>query len=245
MSIYLKLISLNIEGDNHLNRVIPFLVKENPEVICLQEVFKNDTAIIAQKIGAKNYFFPMAKIVDRRYTTNSLRQTWGISILSKLPVKEIHSEEYHKGGKSIPSYSGGGGACNRILVWAHVVKGNQEFTIVTTHFTWSSKGNTTVIQRRSFKKLSQILDKVDECVLCGDFNAPRGGEIYSCLANRYLDNIPKNVKTTLDENLHRVKGLKIVVDGLFTSSSYRAENVKVIGGLSDHKAIVTLITTKE
>ncbi|KKP69822.1 hypothetical protein A2X44_05115 [candidate division CPR3 bacterium GWF2_35_18] len=237
----IKLISLNIEGDNHLDKVIPFLVSENPDIICLQEVFKHNSETIANKIKRKDYFFPMAKMFEKRYTKKSLGMLWGISFLTNLEFKNIQCEQYFGNEKVVPSYLGGGGLCNRILAWGNVKKEGKEQTIATTHFTWSSKGNTTVIQRRSFNKLNKILDKVGDCVLCGDFNAPRGGEIFTALSKRFTDNIPVQVKTTVDENLHRKKGLQVVVDGLFTSSNYKAENVKIIGGVSDHKAIVATI----
>ena len=38
----LKLLSLNIERDKHLPKVVVLLKKEKPEVICLQEVQEPD-----------------------------------------------------------------------------------------------------------------------------------------------------------------------------------------------------------
>ena len=200
--------------------------------------------MIAHQLEKKDYFFPMAKMFEKRYTRKSLGNLWGISFLTNLELKNIHCKQYFGKEKVVPSYLGGGGICNRILVWATFGKGKQDFKIATTHFTWSAKGNTTVNQRRSFNKLNKILDRLGECVLCGDFNAPRGGEIFTALSKKFADNIPSDIQTTVDENLHRKKGLQVVVDGLFTSSIYKAENVKVVGGVSDHKAIVANIDRK-
>lgn len=74
-------------------------------------------------------------------------------------------------------------------------------------------------------------------VLVGDFNAPRGGPIFDRLAAVYTDWIPHEVRTTIDPVLHRAGDLQIVVDGLFSTSSYRASGVEVLCGVSDHCAI--------
>ena len=50
---------------------------------------------------------------------------------------------------------------------------------------------------------------------CGDMNVPRGNETFNRLAEKYKDNIPLEYKTSIDQNLHRVKGLQVMVDGLY------------------------------
>ena len=37
---------------------------------------------------------------------------------------------------------------------------------------------------------------------------------FNRLAEKYKDNIPLEYKTSIDQNLHRVKGLQVMVDGL-------------------------------
>lgn len=76
-------------------------------------------------------------------------------------------------------------------------------------------------------------------MLAGDFNAPRGGESFSAIAARYRDNIPPNYQTSIYAPLHRSgQDLELMVDGLFTTPGYRAENVELTSGMSDHYAIV-------
>ena len=80
--------------------------------------------------------------------------------------------------------------------------------------------------------------------MCGDFNAPRGGEIFSALATRWHDNIPGTYHTSLDLSLHKagkVDGERLatlMVDGLFTTPGYRTSRVELVPGVSDHCAIV-------
>lgn len=74
-------------------------------------------------------------------------------------------------------------------------------------------------------------------VLCGDFNAPRGGPIFSQFAERWRDCIPQHIATSIDPDLHRAGALQLMVDGLFTTADFAVSNVRMHCGVSDHKAI--------
>ncbi len=87
-----------------------------------------------------------------------------------------------------------------------------------------------------------LLDAEEGFVLCGDFNAPRGGEIFSELAARYRDNIPAQYTTSIDASLHRAGDLQLMVDGIFTTPEYQASSVLLHSGVSDHYAVTADIT---
>ena len=88
-------------------------------------------------------------------------------------------------------------------------------------------------------KLNSFLGNI---LLIGDFNSPRGKEVFTRLSCRYIDNMPKSLTTTLDKKYHRSKeNIKFVVDGIFSSPSLKVEHIKVVDGVSDHMAIVTSI----
>lgn len=69
-------------------------------------------------------------------------------------------------------------------------------------------------------------------------NAPRGREIFEKFSEKFTDNVPEEVTTTLDQNIHRVKGLQLVVDGFFSSKNILVQDVKVCDGVSDHKTVL-------
>ena len=75
-------------------------------------------------------------------------------------------------------------------------------------------------------------------MFCGDFNAPRGGEVFDQLASHYSDCVPPEITTTIDQELHRAKGLQYVVDSIFSTDQYRLEDVRVQSGVSDHCALI-------
>jgi endonuclease/exonuclease/phosphatase family metal-dependent hydrolase len=123
------------------------------------------------------------------------------------------------------------------------------YTIATTHFTWSPKGEANDDQRRDQAALFAILDSLGEFAFAGDFNAPRGKETFSKFAERYQDNIPPHYETSIDVTLHKTRNNpvenarvgKYMVDGLFTTPQYQASNVRLEFGISDHAAIIATI----
>jgi len=234
----LKLISLNIEGNFHLDKVLPFFQKQKPDVVCLQEVFKENLPLFEQKFGLQSHFYPMAD-VNKPHPLNfpQLGQI-GLAILTFLPTSSIKHKHYYQAPGKLPFVGYKTSLENRLVLWTTITKNNQDFTIATTHFTWAMPEKADQAQASELSKLLKILKTIPEFILCGDFNAPRGQKTFNALASIYKDNIPQSTTTTIDPNIHRKKGLKLVVDGLFTTPHYQAKKVKVHCGVSDHCAII-------
>ena len=173
----------------------------------------------------------------------------GIGIFGNLPFKE--SVLYYAGSpESIPESSQDAALqadpSNKALLCAEFAEPSP-FFIITTHFTWSPRGEATDEQRADMRAMLPLLQQQKEFVFCGDFNAPRGGEIWQMLASNYRDNIPPEYKTSLDLELHRAgkthpeQLATKMVDGLFTTPGFVASNVRLQFGISDHAAIVATI----
>lgn len=147
----------------------------------------------------------------------------------------------------------------RVLTSLEVDVDGEWYRVATTHFTWSENAQFTPKQAEDFRQLWNRVEDVGEHVLCGDFNSPRGGNlkadkatgtdlsddvvlnVYDMLADRMSDLIPAEITTTLDGSLHRAGQLDFVVDGLFATPTYTAADVRIVDGVSDHKAIVAEI----
>lgn len=112
------------------------------------------------------------------------------------------------------------------------------FRIGTTHFTWTPDGEADEVQRTDIESLFAVLEKQGDIIFTGDFNAPRGKEIFSRLAERYHDNVPSEYTTSIDSTLHRAGDLPHMVDGIFSTSGYAVQNVRMVCGVSDHCALV-------
>ena len=241
-----SLVSVNIERSKHLDVVERFLAARQPDVVCLQELMEGDVERLAKAASASATFFvPMGL---RPQESNIVL---GIGILSRHPVRVRDARYYHGDPAALPdSFTGDAStnnAFNRVLAVADIEKDGATFRIATTHFTWSQGGAATDEQRRDMTALLGILDTLGEFILCGDFNAPRGGEIFALLASKYKDNIPPQYKTSLDLTLHRAGKTHAdelstkMVDGLFSTPGYAISDIELIPGVSDHCAIVATI----
>jgi endonuclease/exonuclease/phosphatase family metal-dependent hydrolase len=239
-----KLISLNIEGNKHLDdKILPFFAKEKPDVLCLQEVFAKDIQKICQSTGLEKYsFVSQAKVTkdNPHLPTNGL---WGLCIFAKN-LSKTRKHYYNGNANQIPEFFAyqDPNSMNRCLLTVQTEIDGEIYQLASTHFTWSGEGKISDSQKENFTKLKSALAKYPEIIFCGDLNTPRGEEIYDQLAEIYEDNIPKKIKTTVDKKIHKSKkDIRLVIDALFTSPGYKASRVRVVDGVSDHMAIVAEI----
>lgn len=241
MSPRLSLAQLNIEHEKHIEPVSQFLAQQKPDVACLQEVFQSDIPHFEKILGATCFFAPMSRRMVR-----DAHDIEGVAIFSRLPVKQSGVEYYVGSGLPDAYFDARTAEAKRgtqgyALPWCDVEKEGVTFRIATTHFTWSAHGLPNDHQRTDLKTLLQRLETLGELVVCGDFNAPRGGEIFSILAQRFTDNVPAAYTTSIDGTFHRAGHLELMVDGIFTTPSYRASDVQRVGGVSDHYAFTASV----
>jgi len=240
----LSLVSINIEKSEHLDLVESFLRTRTPDIFCVQELCRGDVLRIAETFhDTPHIFLPMYRIFEE-----GISKEIGVGIFSRLPIRESFKHYYH-GNEDIKdvdrtsaqtrseTQSYGVASCT-------VEKEGTSFTICTTHFTWTPDGKSDDFQRADVRGLIEVLSSVGEFVLCGDFNAPRGGEIFTAIATKYKDNIPATYTTSIDGSLHRAGTLPYMVDGLFSTPGYQVSHVELIPGVSDHCAIVATVSKK-
>lgn len=229
----LQLISINIESNKHLALVTKFLTQNPADVICLMEVFDTDVEILAGDVYPHTYFMPNCK------DFGGVRK-WGVAILSRYPLTDT---QFHTCGESLSDLPVQGmGTHIPLILFASVQKEGGVYRVGAAHFTWTPDGSPNDRQRNHMKSLLPFLASQQDFVLTGDFNIPRGNEMYQELARRYTDNIPSEVTTTIDPHLHRVNTdnpgkLAFVVDYVWTTLTYHATNVAVVQGVSDHCAV--------
>lgn len=243
----MKLVSLNIECNKHYERFLPFLKKENPDVICLQEVLEEDFEFIKKELGCQGIFKPFEYVVSPHPNyVNLLGKKFGNAIFSKNIIDSgyffywgleencrVSYEEYRQRREDLRSY---------VLMWVDIQdESGKTYRYVTTHFPVTKEGESTPHQLEILEPFFRKLDEFGEFVLCGDFNAPRGKETFTRLSKKYTDNIPDTYVTSIDQHLHRMKNIQFMVDGLFTTPKYIASDVSLIDGVSDHMAIVATI----
>ena len=246
----LSLVCINIEGSKHLDRVLPFLKERQPDVVCVQELRQDDISRFEEVAG------PLVAYEIMRYWQPALEPD-GIGIFSKQHARDKKTTYYRKVSGELPPFDARSAETkyvseNIMFTRADFEKDGVLYRIGTTHFTWTPNGKSNAFQHADLEKLLPILEEAGEIVFCGDFNAPRGGEIFAELAKRYTDNIPEKYEWSLDLQLHRAgkaipkdaqeMGLKgYMVDGLFSTPGYKVSDVELVNGLSDHCAVVATI----
>lgn len=232
----LKLLTLNIEGHRHLERWPAKILLEKPDVVCMQEVFSADMPYIENTLGMKGFFAPMLDVnQENKYGINPLG-TWGLGFFTNLEHTP-EKTEYYFGSENLKPFELPNDA-SRLVLSSTVTKDGKQFSVGTTHFTWSDKGLTTDEQRRDFQELKKIIMGFDELILCGDFNAPRGKEIFGEFETLLTDNLPQDIISTIDHDLHYAGKIDLVVDTIFTTPHYKMSNVRVLNGVSDHLGVV-------
>lgn len=230
----MKIVSLNIEGRKHLERVREFLAKEKADVVSLMEVYGGDVASLAGTTYPYMQYLPN-NVVER--VGGKVTETLGVAILSQAPIGE--REKYYCDGKTAETIADLGlGTHSPVLLVGKI----EEIEVGVVHFTWTPGASITAQQTEHLTTLLKVL-KGREIVLCGDFNIPRGNANYQRLASVYQDNIPMDVNTTLDPYLHRVNQtspgkLAYVVDYLWSTPKYQVSNVRVVAGVSDHCGVM-------
>lgn len=236
----LKLISINIENEKHIERVLDFIHREKPDVLCLQELLKRDVPVFEKALDAHGIFAPMGVL-----PVVGSQEIIGVGIISSLPLTDVRSRYYAKYGEEPRLWTDeAADPTDRVLLSAEIVANGIPYAVATTHFTWTPDGEATDRQRRDLSALLDVLSRYDEILFCGDMNAPRGQETFDAIARQYQDHIPKQHLTSLDPELHRTKGEKhLMVDGLFSTPPYATVDVRLQSGISDHMAIVATISS--
>ena len=103
----ISVVTLNIEGDRHFDRFLPVIQKMQPDVVCLQEVFKVDLPRIAEALGfveSQFAFMPMTSIDEENQYDISPRGEWGIALLTRLEHSSFTTLVY-KGTGTVPKFT--------------------------------------------------------------------------------------------------------------------------------------------
>lgn len=255
---FMKLISLNVEGDKHWSLIHPFLAAEQPDVICLQEVFEGDVKLLADELSMNVAFEPMWQKMP---TTNEskIAEPMGTAILSRTRANKIWSLQYHTPHPEVVPYDNSSletirQSTRSLVLLVELEDQGEKFVFATTHFTWTPDGLSNDYQRVDVKELLKQLESVPEIVLCGDFNMPRGfNDLYELFTERYTDAIPASYVSSLDLVRHRARHDEVaavrvgayMVDYIFLTKGYEAKDVRLVSGVSDHSAVVAQIFLKK
>ncbi len=247
----MKLITVNMEGVLHIERIIALIKREQPDCICLQEM---PTVFIYNLILLGYYptFSPMFRDAHRTSTNEAL----GICIATRTP----HDATIHNYGGTqtgIPIYErrpDDSAKSFQLITATFSDDTNNTYTIATTHLMVTATGVSSEPQQAAVDRLLEYLSSYPPHIFCGDFNMPRGYNTnYERFLEQYGDAVPTHYASSLDRNLHRSGhsmelGAPIfdiyMVDYIFTQPPYVASDVRLEFGVSDHAAVIATIAVQ-
>ncbi len=241
----MKLITVNMEGTRHVDRIVALIEREQPDCICLQEMPAGFIYTLVT-LGFYPTFAPML-----RDTAVSVREVLGVAVATKIPHHAtIHT--YSGAQNGIPVYERrlDDSAKSFPVVTATFTHGDDghEYTIATTHLMVTVDGVGTSEQQTSVSNLLGYMSSLPSHIFAGDFNMPRGYNTnYERFLDIYTDCIPPQYASSLDQNLHRDGGNKdivtkilsvFMVDYIFSQPPYIVSGVRLEFGVSDHAAVI-------
>lgn len=245
----MKLISVNMEGARHVDRIVGLLEREKPDCICLQEM---PSAFIPtlQALGYHSTFAPM---MYDQFTAP--KDSIGVGIATRITVDTTTRYYYGNTTVVLPYEKVREFETTSFpYIVSTVIIDEIPYVIATTHLPVTKDGLESPDQNDAIDILLQQLAPMLPHVLCGDMNMPRGYNTnYSKFTQRYTDTIPQTYTSSLDGNLHRLGTANpqelnapifdiYMVDYIFTQAPYEAQNVRLEFGVSDHAAIIADIT---
>jgi endonuclease/exonuclease/phosphatase family metal-dependent hydrolase len=244
----MKLLTVNMEGVTHLDRIKTLVAKELPDTLCLQEA-PDLFADVLHTLGYTTCFAPM---IIRQQLGREFFE--GVIIASRFPFT-AKTSYYYQAQPTIVQFSETdkeGTISHPILMATVTTPMKETFMIGTTHIMVTKDGAESEHQRQGTTALLHQLASEVPHILCGDFNMPRGyNQLYTEVTKQYQDSIPPHYTSSLDRNLHRLGNNPqlmrpifdtFMVDYIFTQPPYLAHNVRLQFGVSDHAAVIAEIT---
>lgn len=246
----MKLLTVNMEGVTHLERIKRLIIDERPETICLQEAPETFTSTL-HELGYTTCFTPM--IIRQQLGQEFLE---GVMIASQYDFT-AESSYYYRAQPNIVYFDDANkpNTISHPILLATITTPNEGiFTVTTTHVMVTIGGKEDEHQQRGVAALLAQLASKGPHILCGDFNMPRGyNRLYPEVCRHYTDTIPAHYQSSLDRNLHRHANNPnlnqpifdiFMVDYIFTQPPYVAQNVRLQFGVSDHAAVIANITKR-
>jgi endonuclease/exonuclease/phosphatase family metal-dependent hydrolase len=245
----IKLISYNIWHGVYLNPLVEFLDREQPDILCVQEV---GTSGLGQKKDTTNLHEVIQKKLDMQAHYEHMysadegegEYTIGVAIYSKYPILETTVLRYERETSEtlrisdVDRYH-----VPRVLLGCLLDVEPIPLWVFTTHFTISPDAKVTQHQVDNAQKVATFLNKFPEYILCGDLNTPHGSQIFDILKSDAFDVVGPG-HPTLHPTLHRVGHLGLQVDHAFIKSQrVNVDSVSLpLADGSDHVPLVIEFT---
>ncbi|SRR6266568_2269186 len=246
----IKLLQLNINGDNYWDKLVSFLTSHDFDVLHLQELTGKDTRsgninsnrdvfAALQKMLGDEYEGELT--ITQRYTSSTFAYmgngTFYKKAFSLLEKKEIILSTY---GEPFPSDAISYEGIGRKILHLTIEIEKKRVSFLNTHFAWAKTPTEEPHQTKQGEILVNYLQTVPHpVVLSGDFNLDPGQPLIKKI-NHLARNLTEenHVTNTLNPRTHRAKELfpkGVAVDYIFTSRDVAVKNFSIVeDDISDH-----------
>ena len=244
----MKIIQINAWLSGLHYQLLDFLETEDPDIICLQEIFSSNISI-----GIEKEKYMTFETLKSKFGYGYFSPTWsfdrlgqkvhyGNAIISKQPIYD--TKTLFTNGKYTD--------LTKVITKEHTNIRNiqscklnidgQQLTIVNHHGYHEPNSNGS---QRSMKSMEQAIKHIKELsepiVFCGDLNLNPNSKPVKLLESStdFRNLVTENgARTTLSE-VFRIKNLNVVCDYIFTSKNIKVNNFFVSNeAISDHRALV-------
>lgn len=235
--------SLNIFHGEWIEKVVEFVKDNRIDILMLQEVtngvtnnplYKSDNfKLLKNKLNMHGVYAP-----GWRLEPGETPFELGVAILSKFPIRTWSNFFYLRSlttdkpdnEKNFPG----------LALNTEIEIQKKSFRFISTHFPWSLYPQVTNDQMEASKNLIAYLNQFVGFVLAGDFNLTEESSVYQNLIKYMENDRPERLETSLNPDLHRVKGIKLAVDFVFHKNqglTKIASEVPMVP-LSDHLPVI-------
>lgn len=254
----LSFLQLNTNADNFWDNLIPFLTKNNFDVIQLQEVAgkdtiagnlntKIDTYEELQKILGDKYESEIA--IAQRYTSNPSAYLANATFYKKdfkMLKKNVFS--IYEGPTLFPSDAATFEGVGRDLIHLTLEINGKSISFLNTHLAWAKTTKEQSHQTQQGEILLQYLQTIPSpFVFSGDFNIDPEQPLikkFNSLARNLIDEY--HIVNTLNPRKHRAQVLfppGAAVDYIFVTEDLTVKNFTVLENedISDHLGLTAEI----
>lgn len=243
----MKLIQLNTWGGRLTKNIAFLLEKEDPDVVCMQEVFSSSSTIVLpntmfnslqvlQELNGLNSVF-FSPLLSVKY--GKAKVDYGNAILSKHPIQQsrtIFTEGKYK--SRFNSKNPKLGIYN--LQIAKLSMGGKQLAVANHHGHWEQSPKGDEVSVGKMKAVYEQLRGINEpLIFTGDLNLSPNSPAIRALDGLNLRNLTleSKVESTLS-TIHYAKK-DVVCDYIFISKDIKVRSFKVADEtVSDHKALI-------
>ncbi|MEO8582088.1 MAG: endonuclease/exonuclease/phosphatase family protein [Patescibacteria group bacterium] len=246
-----KIVCINLfEGGLFWENIEKFLLKEDPAILCLQEVVNGDSKqpLSFQSIARLRNLFPEYYY----YFSPELLEVWpqgngdaGNAIFSRFPIIEQKTVFLHKKYKRIVRAKDGKDFSHYPKNLQHIVVeiDRRKLHVLNLHGIWGLSGADTPERLKMSKIILEELKGNSPAVLMGDFNLKPNTQTIQNIEKEMTNIFKDELKTTFNMKHKTNPGYATAVVDMFFASP----TVKVVSkacsddDVSDHKPLVVTV----